>query len=74
MIAIYVTLWLLCGVLGAYIGHRFVDDRFHDTSLREVLVMAALGPIALLAAVVALVCVKIEYSALLDKAVFKSKY
>jgi hypothetical protein len=74
MIILLVIGWIASGVLGAYIGHRFIDDEFNDTRLKELIVMGLFGLATLLVALVTLVCTKIKYSKILNIIVFKSKY
>jgi hypothetical protein len=74
MIILLAISWFASGVLGAYIGHRFIDDEFNDTRLKELIVMGLFGLATLLVALVTLVCTKIKYSKILNTIVFKSKY
>lgn len=46
-ITLYIIGYVLCGLLGAWIGHAYLDDRRHDTSVFAVICMCAVGPITL---------------------------
>jgi hypothetical protein len=74
MIILLVIGWIASGVLGGYIGHRFIDEEFNDTKLNALIVMGFFGPVTLLVALVALVSIKIKFSKLLNTVIFKSKY
>jgi hypothetical protein len=74
MIILLVIGWIASGVLGAYIGHRFIDEEFHHTRLNEVVFMGLFGPITLFCALAVFVCTKIKYSKILNTVVFKSIY
>lgn len=75
---LYVIGYILCGLLGAWIGHAYLDDRRHDTSVFAVICMCAVGPIMLLGAGMMLVLTmnKNTWKALdklLDKPVFRKR-
>lgn len=46
-IAIYVALWLLSGFAAAWLTQRYLDERKYDYPVGAVLVMSAIGPLAL---------------------------
>jgi uncharacterized membrane protein AbrB (regulator of aidB expression) len=74
MIILLVLSWIASGVLGAYIGHRFIDEEFNDTRLIEVTILGLFGPMTLCAALAVIMCTKIKYSKVLNTVIFKSKY
>lgn len=74
MIILLVLGWFASGVLGAYIGHRFIDEEFHHTRLKELIVMSLFGLVTLAVSLVSLVCTKFKYSKVLNTVIFKSKY
>lgn len=71
-ILLIVLAWLLCGFVGAYIGHRWAEDEYNDTTMLAVLTMSVLGVLTL-AAVILYLLAQIKYKKFFEIVVFKRK-
>lgn len=75
-ILIAIVVWILLGLLGTYIGHKFIDDSKFDTTTGEVMYLSMTGAVIFLAAIVILSTKMIKSAKLkeiLSRPLFKAK-